>query len=431
MPNWRKSPASLLGIAIWLVAALFFLYEFFLRTFVGSVAHQIIPDLHLNAETFAIIGSAYYASYGLMQVPVGILVDKFGVKSIMVFATLVCALATYLFANAHGFSNAFASRLLMGFGSSFAFVCLLAIAMNWFPHKYFAFFAGVSQFIGTMGPLLAAGPLIAIMGHYHKSWRSLLSIIASIGILLCIMTLLIVRNRPSKQNKQNKKFSTNKQPLRTRLLKLAKNTQAWAIALYSGAVYVSVSLLGAIWGTQYLQTRGLTQNSAADMVSLIWLGYAIGCPALGMLSDLSKRRKPTLIACGLIGLISTLSIVYLPVNHQYWLYALLFFALGIAASGQNVGFAAITEHVDLSTRATAIGMNNGAITLFTSTIPPIVSAFIMQSQNGRVQLQAHDFLVGFAAMPIVYIASIVIAIFLIKETYCRQQKEFVQLKVQS
>ena len=82
----EKSPISALGLLIWGLAAFFFLYEFFLRTFIGSVAHQVIHDLRLNAETFAILGSAYYIAYGVMQVPVGILVDKFGVKLIMTFA---------------------------------------------------------------------------------------------------------------------------------------------------------------------------------------------------------------------------------------------------------------------------------------------------------------------------------------------------------
>ena len=112
------------GLIIWMIAAFFFLYEFFLRTFVGSVAHQIIPQLHLTVEKFALIGSAYYIAYGVMQIPVGILVDKFGVKRVMLFATLMCVFATFLFSHATDFAFAFVSRFLMGFGSSFAFVCL-------------------------------------------------------------------------------------------------------------------------------------------------------------------------------------------------------------------------------------------------------------------------------------------------------------------
>lgn len=429
----KKSPLSALGLIIWVIAALFFLYEFFLRTFVGSVAHEIIPDLKLNAETFAIIGSAYYIAYALMQVPVGILVDKFGVKRIMIFATLLCAGATFWFSYSNSFSTALISRLLMGFGSSFAFVCLLVIAVTWFPRKNFGFFAGASQFIGTMGPLLAGGPLIALMTATHESWRTALMEIGSFGIVLTVLIIFIVRNKP-RGGEQTLIYLKQAEPLKDRLLRLVKNKQAWFVAFYSATVYVSISLLGAIWGTEYLQARGLTQGGAADMVSLAWLGYAIGCPLLGALSDIAKRRKPTLIFCSLIALISTAGITYLPLNHAHWIYSILFFCLGIAASGQNVGFAAISEHVDLSTRATGLGLNNGTIIIFGAIIPPIASYFIYLSAGAATDitnLKPDNFIIGFSMMPLLSLISLIISSFFIKETYCKPQKEAIKLKVEA
>ena len=101
MMQQTEQKIRLIGLFIWVIAALFFLYEFFLRTFVGSIAEQLISSLKLNIDQFTILGSAYYLAYGIMQIPVGVLVDKFGVKKIMVFATLTCALATFLFAHYH------------------------------------------------------------------------------------------------------------------------------------------------------------------------------------------------------------------------------------------------------------------------------------------------------------------------------------------
>ena len=424
----NKSPISLLGLVIWALAALFFLYEFFLRTFVGSVAHQVIPDLHLNAETFSILGSAYYVAYGVMQIPVGILADKLGVKRIMIFATLVCAGATFLFAHSSGFVGALFSRLLMGFGSSFAFVCLLVIVVTWFPRKFFGFFAGSSQFIGTMGPLLAGGPLIALMAQYHQTWRVALSGIGLFGVVLAILILFIVKNKPRDAEKTLIVLQ-HEVPLKISLMRLVRNKQAWMVALYSATVYTSMALLGAIWGTEYLQVRGLTQVVAANIISLSWLGYAIGCPLLGALSDIAKRRKPTLVACGVLGLVATAMITYLPLGHMAWCYGLLFFMLGMAAAGQNVGFAAITEHVDLQTRATALGLNNGAITLSAALIPPLASYFVYLSAGEHAtHLLPDNFIVGFSIMPILFAISIIVSLFYFKETYCRPQKEAIILK---
>lgn len=423
-----KSPLSPLGLIIWGIAALFFLYEFFLRTFVGTVARQVIPDLKLNAETFAILGSAYYVAYAIMQIPVGILVDKFGVKRLMIVATLVCAGATFLFANAQGFTSALISRLLMGFGSSFAFVCLLVIAITWFPRKYFGFFAGTSQFIGTMGPFLAAGPLIAFMNSYHESWRLALRNIAGFGVVLSILIMFIVKNKPRKE-KETLIYLKQSEPLKFLLLKLIKNKQAWLIAFYSASVYTSLALLGAIWGTDYLQTRGLSQTRAAEMVSLAWLGYAIGCPLLGAFSDISKRRKPTIIFCSTLGLISVTIIIYLPLSNTHWLYGLFLFILGLAASGQNLGFATISEQVEFTTRATALGLNNGIITSFGIIVPPLASYFIYLSSGGNTEnLKPENFIIGFSIMPLMYLISLIISTVFLKETYCKPQKDAIILK---
>lgn len=426
MTKPKASPVSLLGLFVWFLAALFFLYEFFLRTFIGSVAHQVMPDLHLNVETFALMSTGYFVAYGVMQIPVGVLVDKWGVKVNLVGAILICVLGVLLFSWSQGFFQAFGSRFLMGAGSSFAFVSLLVIAMTWFPARFFAFFAGVSQFIGTMGPMLAGGPLIAIMAHEHLDWRYAMFVTAMIGLGLAILVALFVKNKP-KQGRQALIMLSLDQPLRLRLKQLLTNKQAWWVALYSATIYISISLLGATWGTEYLQVRGLSQAVAASMISLAWLGYAIGCPVLGAFSDIAKRRKPLLIVCALLGAVATFCITYIGFEQHVWVYGVLFFSLGLAASGQNIGFAAIAEHVDENMRATAMGLNNGAITLFAATVPPLVSYFIMSSQGARAQLLPTDFYYGFMVMPLMFVLGAVLACFFIRETYCRPQKQAVPL----
>lgn len=423
----KKSTISKLGLLIWLLAAFFFLYEFFLRTFVGSLAHQIIPDLHLNVETFAIMGSSYYLAYGVMQIPVGMLADKFGVRNVLTLAVLVCAFSTYLFAHSTGFATAFISRVMMGFGSSFAFICLLVIAMTWFPRKYFGVFSGASQFFGTMGPLLAGGPLVAMVEASGGNWRGPMQTAGLVGLILAALIFLVVRNK-SRGGKQVLIYLKHDVSFKANVIQLLKNRQAWAIALYSGVTYAPVALLGAIWGTQYLEARGLSQHVSAYMVSLAWLGYAIGCPFMGVISDLSKRRRPGIILCAITGLLSTALITYLP-TQESWIYGTLFFALGIAAAGQNIGFAAISEQANENMRATALGLNNGSIAIFDTFIAPLASYFIYLSAGGGTEhLKPNDFTVGFTLMPILYGLGILIACFFIQETYCKPQKEAIVLQ---
>lgn len=428
MPTNTKNKLSMLGLIIWVIAAVFFMYEFFLRTFIGSVAHQVIPDLHLNAETFAILGSAYYVAYAAMQIPVGILLDKFGVKLTLAFATLLCGLATLWFAHSTGFTSAFISRILMGLGSAFAFVSLLVIVMTWFPHRYFGSFAGVSQFVGTMGPLFGAGPLIALMNENHESWRMALTSVAVAGLSLFILVVIIVKNKP-RGAKQQLIFLELSTPVSQRLLKLFKNKQAWVVSLYSATIYISIALLGAIWGTEYLQAKGMPQNLAADMISISWLGYAIGCPLTGVVSDLIKRRKPVLLFCAALGIIVTVFIISIPYTRSLLVFGLLFFGLGLAAAGQNIGFAIMSEHVDRATRATALGLNNAAIMLTGAIVPPVVSYFINLHAHGSSHLVAKDFTAALMVMPILCSVAFITAMFFIRETFCKSQKDKIVLQL--
>ena len=288
--------------------------------------------------------------------PVGILADKFGVKKIMIFATLTCALATFLFAHSHSFTEAILARFFMGFGSSFAFVCLLVIASNWFPKRFFGFFAGVSQFIGTMGPVLAGGPLISWLIDSHTSWRFALSSIGAFGIILAVLSLFFVKNKP-RGGQNTLLFLSKDEPITTRLKRLFKTKQAWVVAAYAASVYVSIAVMAAVWGTDYLQAVGLPQKSAAYMISIAWIAYAIGWPGFGFLSDLTKRRRPFLILCALLGLISMSLILYGHFTYES-VYEALFFTLGLAATGQNIGFAAIAEHTSPNIKASALGLKS-------------------------------------------------------------------------
>jgi len=411
---------SWLGSLIWTIGALFFLYEFFLRTFVGSIAHQVIPALHLNAETFALLETGYYIVYSAMQVPTGILVDKFGVKLVMLVATLTCAGGTLLFAHADTFGFAFISRMLMGFGSSFAFICLLMITRSWFPRKFFGLFAGLSQFFGTLGPLLAGGPLVIMLTQLHESWRVVMSVIAMFGVVLAVAALGLVKNGPSRVGQI--RFVSFEQPLWQRLARLAKNPQVWFVALFSGVMYVPAPLLGAVWGTYFLEAHGFSQTLAATLVSLIWAGYAIGNPVFGFISDMMMRRKPAMLMAAVLGIIASTLIVYLS-SASAWGYGVLFFCLGFASGGQNVGFAIIAEHVDERIKASALGVNNGMIMFFGAMVPPLVSLLIHLPTGNHVHMLPSDFTYGFLAMPLACVIAALLVIFCVKETYCRAQKE--------
>lgn len=416
---------SLIGILIWLIPAIFFMYEFLLRTFLGSISNDIIKDLNLTIQQFTTIGSVYYISYGLMQMPVGVLVDKFGVKKILVVSSAFCAIATYFFACSDSFMMALWGRFLLGIGSSFAFVCLFVTVANWFPKKYFGFFSGLSQFVGTLGPIIAGGPLISFILHSNLSWRVALTYVGSFGIVIAIVSLIFFRNKPKSDINQSIQAANTKEikePIAIRLKRLCKIKQVWYIAIFAAIVYAPLSVMGAILGTSFLRTCGLSHNDAAYMISTAWIGYAIGCPLLGYLSDVMKRRKLFFIISSLFGLISTLSILYFNLNST-WSYAAMFFLLGVAGSGQNLGFPAILENSSPDIKASAIGIGVAFVILLSAVYPTIAGFFISLNDNGVTNannISHAAYVHGLMLLPISYVISLLFSIFFCKETFCKQ-----------
>lgn len=186
-----------------------------------------------------------------MQFPVGVLLDKFSTKLWVTIAVITCAFGALWFSYAHSFLSAFISRMLIGFGSAFGFIFLMVVTINWFPKKYFAFLTGCGQFLGALGPLFAGAPIAFLLAKTQGDWRIIFFWIAIFGLILAIAIGLFFKDKPQKRNKIV--FIDKKIPLKKRLAALLIRPQIWWILLYSGFVYVTLPLLGAFWGTSYLE----------------------------------------------------------------------------------------------------------------------------------------------------------------------------------
>jgi len=414
MQKNNANKISSLGMVIWSLASVFFLYEFFIRALVGTVATDIIQDLHISADKFALIGTAYFIAYGFMQVPVGILIDKFGVRKTLIFGTSICVFSVFLFAYSTSLSLAIISRFLMGLGSAFAFICTLTIVSSWFPKKNYAFIIGLSQFIGTMGPILAGAPFAIYLAKHDNAWREVLNNIGFVGIALVILMFFIIKDKP---NQNIVKISKPKKQQLTSLKVFIKNPQIWFIAFYTGMIYLAMPLLGVNWGVTYLKSCGFSSIVASKMISITWLGYAISCASMGALSDYIKRRNPILQLCAVIGIVVTILLIFMPSKSQLF-YEIVFFLLGASAAGESVAFASISENADQSIRSTALGMNNTGITCF-AVIPSLITGYLisLNSSPGVSDFSSSSFLPGLLIMLVFYFVAAFLAIFMIKETH--------------
>ena len=415
------------GICVWLLASIFFLYEFFLQVFLSTVSHLIMHEFNLDASSYSILASGYFIIYSVMQIPVGLLVDRYGARWLLTMAVTTTAFGVVLFSSTQSFALGLFSRCLMGFGSSFAYVSLLILSLNWFPKKYFAVMVGLANLLGALGPFLAGGPLAMLLNAFNNNWRLILVAISCFGFGLAVLIGLVVRNAPALAKNKVIHLDPYKKPLKQRLARLVQNRQAWAVVLFAGFVYTSLPFLGAYWGTPYLQAHGIARTQAAIAVSFLWIGYASGAPLLGKLSNWIRRRKPIFILCSCIGIISSVLITYLP-TLKISIYSMLFFCVGFASASCSVSFPAISEHVQKNVQGTGIAFNNSVMVFFAALFPPIASYLIeLGTPITGHHYSVENFQHGLILIPIFFVLSVLIATFGVKETFCRSQHEVIKV----
>ncbi len=417
---------TLHGNLTWFICTLFFMYEFLLRTILGTFQSPIMQDLNLTPVQFALLSSTVYQlMYGLMQLPGGIIIDYLGIKKALLGAAVLCTVANMGFYFCHDFSYALFFRMLMGLGSSCGFVCLLIAIYEWIPKKNIALFIGVSQFIGTLGPMFAAGPLSAISMGSGFSWRDVFFSLAAVGLVLSMLIFLYVDNNRRPQGKfiiLNPGFSFT-----DAIVRLIKQKQIWFIAVYSACVYFSIEYLTENEGTLFLMKKGCSATLASYMITISWLGYAIASPALGYLSDKFQRRKPFMLGCACITLFSLIVIIYIPVPQV--MLGGCFALLGMGASGGIIGFTIMAEQCTPRALAAGMGINNTLIVVSSAVNAPLMGYFLVHASRAHAMLLS-TYQTVFLMMIGLALAAVLITLFAIKETFGKSMCNSTVLNVQ-
>ena len=128
--------------SIFLLAAFFVFYDIFIQISPGSLTHQLMQDLHIDASGLGMLSGIYFYTYLIMQIPAGLLYDRYPTRYVMFFPLLCTLVGALLFALSHTLLLASIARLLIGFGTAFAFISVAKVSADLFPKKYFPILIG-------------------------------------------------------------------------------------------------------------------------------------------------------------------------------------------------------------------------------------------------------------------------------------------------
>ena len=416
-----------LPIIMWLIVAIFYFYENILQVSPGVMVPELMRELHVNAEALGNLSAFYFYAYASMQIPVGLLLDRFGPRRLVTMALISCVLGTFLFGNAHAVWQAELGRFFIGFGSAFAAVSCLAIAANWFSYKHFALLTGMMITIGFAGGVAGETPLAAMVMHW--GWRHSMFSFSVIGLVLACLAWLIINDKPDTERAKAHHEHTHgetglsiKNILRG-LAFIIASKECWLVVIYGGLMFAPTSIFGALWGVPFLmQAYHLPRDIAAGIISMLYIGWMIGAPLGGFISDKIGKRKTLMRWASVGAFASMMFIIYVP-NLSNWILSALVLFFGFSSAGFLLSFSVIKEINSPKNSGTALGYMNMFNMIGGAVGQPLVGMILDhfwsgQMQNGIRVYSVSNFHYALAALPIMLGISFFIVPF-IKETYCR------------
>ena len=428
--NNQKSNVVAKGIVIWGITTIFYFFDNLLNASPGAMKPELSAAFSNAASDIGILSAAYLWVYGVMQIPAGLLMDRFGPRRMLTLASFFCAIGCLLFAKANTLSMAILGRGFIGFGASFAVIGCSKVAISWFPPKRFALFIGLMVSVGMTGPACSLATVNKII-QMCSDWREAMLFAGCIALLLAIALWLIVRDKPANNiaewsdsdnnnNNVNAEISVGKA-----LVEVVCCRQAWYASTYAGFMFVPTLTFGAMWGVPYLvEAHGFSRDTAGILAGLIFIGWVFGGPIYGWFSDYIGKRNLPMYFANIATLIISLVIIH--TDHLSVInIGILMFLLGFVSSGFILAFAVMREKNRPEVSGTAIGFINTLNTIlggalfqcFIGKVLDWVATDAVETSAGKI-FSLTDYSTALLVMPISLVISFIMLV-LLKETYCK------------
>ena len=400
----------------WLVCtigALFYGYEYFLRIVPSVMTHDLMSIFQIDAAHFGNLAAFYYYAYDPMQLPVGLMMDKYGPRRLLTIACLSCAVGSYLF-TIPVLTIAAAGRFFVGFGSAFAFVGVLKLATIWLPPHRFALISGLATSLGMAGAIggdLALTEMVQWLG-----WRETVIVASILGLVLALIIWLVIRDkaqRPRKIERQDYNISSTR--LIDGLIEIILTPQIWINGIIGCLLFLPLTAFAELWGIPYLEQAGnYSSFQAAFANSMVFLGFGLGGVFMGWISDRIKRRRLPITVGSILAGITVCLILYIPI-HNLVLTDVLLFLLGMFSSCQVIVFAIGRESSPVQSAGTALAITNLFIMLGGVIFQPIIG-YLLDKHAAKTLVDGvftvNDFQYALSVLPIAFIITAVLSLFL-------------------
>jgi nitrate/nitrite transporter NarK len=321
---------------VWVTAVLVYVLAVFHRSSLAVAGLAASERFDISASQLATFTMLQLLVYAGMQIPVGLLVDRFGSRSVLLSGTLVLTLAQGGFALADSYGPALVARAFVGVGDAMTFICVLRLVNSWFPGRQIPLVTSLTGTVGQFGGVVAALPMTWALGHL--GWTRAYLLAASIGLVLAVVLVVVLWDTPATKYLRGPTLALG--AIRSSL------AASWAhpgtrLGFWMHFVTpFSANALSLLWGYPFfVRGEGQSSSTAGLLLTVMVLSVMGTGPALGWLVGRHPWHRSTVVLTIVGATVAVWTVVLTwPGQAPLWLLVVLALVVGVGGPASMIGF---------------------------------------------------------------------------------------------
>ncbi|AWB84402.1 MFS transporter [Corynebacterium liangguodongii] len=355
----RRDPReqiTIKALTVWLAAVAVYVVAITGRTSFGVAGIDAIERFEVDASRVAVFTAVQIGVYALVQIPVGLLIDKFGPRLIMVVGALVMGLGQVLLGFTDSYPVAILARVLIGAGDATAFVSALRLLPSWFPMRSTPLFTQLTSAIGQLGQFISAVPFLALL--HAEGWTVAFVSLGAVAALIAILALVAIADTPDPVEEARE--DSRGPSIREILSIVLRSPLCWEAFAIHGLGMMFMITFTLLWGMPIMvQGMGLSPTQAGTVLTVYTFATALGGPFLAPISARAGKNRD--LAAAAISAVHFITwAVFFASTQPRGMAAALIVAviMGVCTPISNFGFDNVRERMPRSVVASGTGLGN-------------------------------------------------------------------------
>ncbi len=322
--------------AVWAVALAVYLLAVFHRSSLAVAGLVATDRFDISAAQLATFTTVQLLVYAGMQIPVGLLVDRFGPRAVLIAGALTLTLAQTGFALVESYPWAVVARVFVGVGDAMTFICVLRLVNSWFPSRRIPIVTQLTGVTGQLGAVLAAVPMTIALRDLGWTPAYLLS--ASLGLVVTVGLVLVVRDAPAGRTVRGEAMSLTH--IRMSLGDSWRQPGTRLGFWMHFTTQFSATTLGLLWGYPFF-VRGecLSPGTAGTLLTLMVVALMGAGPLLGRVITLHPWHRSSIVISIVWAIVAIWTVVLLwPGEAPLPVLVVLVLVVGIGGPASVIGF---------------------------------------------------------------------------------------------